>query len=84
VGYELVIVVPAKLRHELSSPARTLGSWIRMSLEAWMSVCVCSMFVLSCMQVEALRWADAPSEVSYHLCKKIRTLKKRPRSNKGL
>jgi hypothetical protein len=30
---------PRSLRHDLSSPARTLGSWIRIPLEAWMSVC---------------------------------------------
>jgi hypothetical protein len=29
---------PRWLRHELSSLARTLGSWIRIRLEAWMSV----------------------------------------------
>jgi hypothetical protein len=34
------------LRHELSSLARTLGSWVRIPLEAWMSVCVYSVFVL--------------------------------------
>jgi hypothetical protein len=28
------------LRHELSSPARTLGSWVLISLKAWMFVCV--------------------------------------------
>jgi hypothetical protein len=33
------------LRHELSSPDRTLGSCVRISLEAWMSVCVYSVFV---------------------------------------
>jgi hypothetical protein len=26
------------LRHELSSPAQSLGTWVRISLEAWMSV----------------------------------------------
>jgi hypothetical protein len=26
-------------RHELSSLARSLGSWVRISLKAWMSVC---------------------------------------------
>jgi hypothetical protein len=31
---------PRGLRHELSSPARTPGSWVRIPLEAWMSVCV--------------------------------------------
>jgi hypothetical protein len=32
---------PRGLRHELSSLARTLGSWVRILLGAWMSVCVC-------------------------------------------
>jgi hypothetical protein len=31
---------PLGLRHELSSPARTLGSWVRIPLETWMSICV--------------------------------------------
>jgi hypothetical protein len=39
----------ARFRHGLSSPAQTLGSWIRIPLEAWMSVYVYSEFVLSCM-----------------------------------
>jgi hypothetical protein len=37
------------LRHEMSSPAQTLGSWVRITLEAWMSVRVSSVFVLSCV-----------------------------------
>jgi hypothetical protein len=49
---------PRGLRHELSSPAQTLGSWVRTPLEAWMSACVYSVFVLFCMQVAALRRAD--------------------------
>jgi hypothetical protein len=32
--------------HELSSLARMLGSWVRIPLEAWRSVCVYSVFVL--------------------------------------
>jgi hypothetical protein len=35
---------PCGLRHELSSAAQTLGSWVRIRLEAWMS-----MSVLSCV-----------------------------------
>jgi hypothetical protein len=31
-----------RLRHEPSSPAQTLGSWVRIPLEAWMSVSVYS------------------------------------------
>jgi hypothetical protein len=40
---------PRGLMHELSSPARTLGSWVRISLEAWMTVYVYSVFVLLCV-----------------------------------
>jgi hypothetical protein len=58
---------PRVLRHELSSPAQTLGSWVRIPLEAWMSVCVYSVFVLSCVQVAALRRAELPSQESYRL-----------------
>jgi hypothetical protein len=36
VGYR--IQFPRGLRHELSSLARTLGSWARIPLKAWMSV----------------------------------------------
>jgi hypothetical protein len=31
------------------SSARTLGSWVRIPLEAWISLCVCCVFVLSCV-----------------------------------
>jgi hypothetical protein len=65
---------PRGLRHELSSPARTLGSWIRIPLE-WMSVCSYSVFVLPCVHVAALRLADPPSKVSCRLCKRLRTEK---------
>jgi hypothetical protein len=37
---------PRGLRHEMSSPARTLGLWVRIPLKACMSVCVYSVFVL--------------------------------------
>jgi hypothetical protein len=37
------------LMHEISSVPRALGSWFRISLNAWMSVCVYSMFVLFCV-----------------------------------
>jgi hypothetical protein len=46
-----------------------------MPLEAWMSVCVYSVFVLSCVQVTALRGADPPSKESYRLCKDQETEK---------
>jgi hypothetical protein len=40
---------PRGLRHELSSLSRMLGSWVRIPLKAWMSVCVYSMFMLFCV-----------------------------------
>jgi hypothetical protein len=40
---------PRSLRHELSSLARMLGSWVRILLKAWMSVCIYSVFVLFCV-----------------------------------
>jgi hypothetical protein len=39
---------PRDLRYESSSPVRTLGSWVRIPIEAWMSVCVYTVFVLFC------------------------------------
>jgi hypothetical protein len=42
----LPITWPRGLRHEPSSPARTLGSLVRIPLEVCMSVCVYSVFVL--------------------------------------
>jgi hypothetical protein len=54
---------PRGLRHELSSPARTMGSGVRIPLKAWMFVCVYSV----CVQVEALRRSDPPFKESYRL-----------------
>jgi hypothetical protein len=47
--YLLANTVTARSKHEPSSPARTLGSWVRIPLEAWMSVCVYCVFALSCV-----------------------------------
>jgi hypothetical protein len=33
----------------MSSPAQILGLWVRIQLEAWMSVCIYTVFVLSCV-----------------------------------
>jgi hypothetical protein len=56
---------PRGLRHELSSPARTLGSWVRIPLQIY----VYFAFVLSCVQVATLRRADPPFKGSYRLVK---------------
>jgi hypothetical protein len=58
---------PRGLRHEMSSPARTLGSWIRIPLKAWMFVCFYSVFV----SVAPLRRAD-PSCKESTACLKLR------------
>jgi hypothetical protein len=48
---------------------RSLDRWDRgFESHSWMSVCVYSVFVLSCVQVAALRRADPPSKESYRLC----------------
>jgi hypothetical protein len=39
-------------------------------------VCIYSVFVLSCVQVAALRWADPPFKESYRLCIGSRKWKK--------
>jgi hypothetical protein len=75
---------PSGLRHELSSLVRTLGSWVQILLKAWMSVCVYSVFVLFCVYVAALRWAEPPVQGILPTVCRIKKLKKRPRSNRGL
>jgi hypothetical protein len=53
------------LRLKPSLPTRTLRSWVRIPLKAWMSVCLYSLFVL--LEVAALRRSDPPSKESYRL-----------------
>jgi hypothetical protein len=55
---------PRGLRHEPSSLTRRLGLWVQIPIEAWISVCVYSVFVLFCVQVAALRRADPPPKES--------------------
>jgi hypothetical protein len=57
--------VAARSKNELSSLARTLEPWFGIPLEMCISVCVYSVFVLSCLQVVALRRADPPTKESY-------------------
>jgi hypothetical protein len=40
---------PRGLRHELSSPAGTMGSWVRIPLKTWMSVRVYSVCAVLCV-----------------------------------
>jgi hypothetical protein len=40
---------PHSLSHETSAPAETLGLWVRIPVEKLMSLCIYSVFVLSCV-----------------------------------
>jgi hypothetical protein len=51
------------------------GSWVRIQLETWMSVCFYSVFVLFCVEEAALRWADPPSKEFYWLFIGLRSWK---------
>jgi hypothetical protein len=62
--YLLPTTGATRLRHEPSSSARTLVSWVRIPLKAWVYVCVYSVFLLFCMYVAALWPADPPSTES--------------------
>jgi hypothetical protein len=73
---------PRRLRHELSSPAQTLGSWVRILLDHG---CLYAFIlsVLSCLLIAALRRADPPSKDSYRLCKRLRNWKSGQGPTKG-
>jgi hypothetical protein len=62
------------LRHEPSSPARILGSWVRIPLEAWMSVRVHSVFVLSSVG-SGLATGWYPVQGVLRLCIRLRNWK---------
>jgi hypothetical protein len=48
---------PCGLRHELSSPALTLGSWVSIPLQVWIFFCIYSVFVVSYVCIElATSW----------------------------
>jgi hypothetical protein len=51
--YQQPIAVAARTRRP-----KALGSWIRITFEAQMSVCVCSVFVMPCVLEEDLRRTD--------------------------
>jgi hypothetical protein len=75
---------PHGLRNEMSSLARTLGSWFRIPLKACMFVCAfifCLRFV--CVG-STLRRADPPSKESYLLYIGLRNWKSGQGQTKGL
>jgi hypothetical protein len=63
----ITVAAPPRLRHEPCSPARTLGSWVRIPLEAWMFVCVYSVCVVLCIG-SGLVTGWSPSKESYRMC----------------
>jgi hypothetical protein len=64
---------PRGLRHEVSLPAEALDSWVRTRLQTCMS----------CVYVEAWRWAVPPSKEPYRLCIGLRNWKRRQGSTMG-
>ena len=73
--------IDTRLKHEPSSLARTLESWVRIPLKARMSVCVYSVCVVLCVVSDiATGWSPVQGVLpSVYMIKK---LKKRPRPNK--
>jgi hypothetical protein len=51
---------------------RTLGSWVRIKLKTWMTMCIYPLFVLFCVYVATLRRADHSSKELYRLCTGLR------------
>jgi hypothetical protein len=74
---------PRGLRHELSSLARTLGSWVRIPPQAWMSVCVYSVCVVLCVN-SGLATGWTPDKGAQPFIRLQNLKKKRPGLNKGL
>jgi hypothetical protein len=76
---------PRGLRHEMSSSARTLGSWVWIPLEACMFVCVYPVFMLSCVGSDlATGWSLVQGVLpTVYKCKITKPRKRRPRPDMG-
>jgi hypothetical protein len=67
----------------MSSLARTLRSWVRIKFEAWMSVCVYSVYIVLCVDCDLAKgWS--PVQGVLPTVYRINKLKRRPRPNIGL
>jgi hypothetical protein len=74
---------PHDQRHEVSGPAWTLGSWVRIPLDTWMSVCVYSVCVVLCVgSGRVTSWSSVHGVLP--TVYRITKLKQRPGPNKGL
>jgi hypothetical protein len=71
---------PRGLRHIPSPSARLLESWVSISLDAWMSMCVYSACVVLCVGRLATSWS--PIQGVLHTMYRTKKLKMRPRPNK--
>jgi hypothetical protein len=71
------ITVAARSKAWTSSLARTLGSWIRIPLKAWMSVCVYSVCVVLCVSSGlAMDWSPVQGVLpTVHRIKKLESSK---------
>jgi hypothetical protein len=71
--------------HEMSSPAWTLGSWVRIPLETCLFVCVYSVFALSCVGSGlATGWSHVQGVLPIvYKCKIMAPHKRRPRPDMG-
>jgi hypothetical protein len=77
------IAMAARSRYEVSSPAPTLRSWVRITPKAWMAVCIYSVCVVLCVGSSlAMGWSPVQGVVP--TVYRIRKLNKRPGPNKGL
>jgi hypothetical protein len=68
--------------HELSSPAQTLGSWVRIPLEAWMCMRLFYLSVVLCVG-SGLATGWSSSKESYRLCIGLRNWKRGQGPTKG-
>jgi hypothetical protein len=73
----LMLNCPLQCPHESSSAARTLGSWVQIPVEAWMSVCFYFMLVCSVCRQWPCDW-QIPRPRGPTDCVQIKKLKKLP------
>jgi hypothetical protein len=82
--YSLVTPITVAARSKTWTVFARSNTGIVGSNPTWdINICVYSVFVLSYVQVAALRWDDPPSKESYRLCKRSRNWKSGQGRTKG-